>query len=128
MAMKIKTILLVVLLMFASFSFAKRPEPSIVKPVHYGNIVYSVPHWAFENGTDQNGGSVAASDLKTGKLLWQVQVYSIEYISDLERDIQDVFISSIEIAGNTLTIKNELGHIFSLNIKTKKVLKVEPSI
>jgi len=119
------TLLLVGL--FSTLCFAKRPAPSPVEPVVQENIIYSVPHWASQNGTTQNGGVIRAGDQKTGETLWQVQVYSVEYDEDLESDVQDVFIKSIKLDGeqNTLIIENELGQVFHLNTKTKRVVEIE---
>ena len=108
-------------------SLAKRPGPTEIKPLIAGEYVYTVPHWSSENGTKQNGGYIRVLDAKTGVEAWSLQVYKTKYKSDLERDIQDVFITDIEIdiSNTVLTVKDELGRRYEIDLKTKKVQSID---
>ena len=111
----------------ACTSLAKRSGPTNVSPLIAGDYVYTVPHWSTENGTNQNGGYIRVLDAKTGVEAWGVQVYKTKYGRNLESDVQDVFISEIEINfwNSVLTVKDELGRKYEIDLKTKKVQAIE---
>ena len=73
---------------------AKRIAPKPVAPIQTDNAVYSVPHFSLGERS-QNGGFIEAHHPKTKKLLWRIQIYKTEYDSELEGDIQDVFIKTM---------------------------------
>lgn len=125
--MKIRAIFAIVLLLISSLCLAKRSEPAKVPAIISWNYVYTVPHWASENGTGQNGGYIEVLDAKTGVPVWGVQVYKTQYDSKLERDVQDVFITEIElnILGTVLTVTDELKRKYEINLKTREVTKIE---
>ena len=130
MHMRFKLLVFILVSLISVYGFAKRPAPVSVEPVHHNNIVYSAPHWSSQNGTNQNGGVIRATEKTTGKLLWQVTVYNTSYQQGLERDVQDVFIKSIELVSrqNALKVTNELGHVFQVNLSTKQVQQIESGI
>ena len=115
------------MLLISSTSFAKRNEPMKVPVIISMDYVYTVPHWASENGTGQNGGYIEVLDAKTGVPVWGIQVYKTEYNPNLEKDVQDVFITEIElnILGTVLTVTDELKRKFEINLKTREVNKIE---
>ncbi|MCG7549256.1 hypothetical protein [Pseudoalteromonas sp. Of7M-16] len=108
-------------------SHAKRKAPKPVSSIISGNYVYTVPHWSHENGTNQNGGYIQVLDTKTGNPIWGIQVYKTSYEQSQESDVQDVFITSTELNfwGNKLKVTNELGHIYTVDLKNKAVSSVE---
>ena len=104
-----------------SESEAKRAVPAKVMPVQVGSIEYSAPH-----GKSQNQmGCIEARRVGSGELLWRRQVYVVKYDPDLEGDVQDVYIKSFKVKGNSLIIINERKSEYQLNLKTLhiKVLK-----
>lgn len=111
----------------ACTSQAKRSGPTNVSPLIAGDYVYTVPHWSTNNGTNQNGGCVRVLDAKTGVESWDVQVYKTKYDNNLESDVQDVFISEIKINiwHTVLTVKDELGREYEIDLKTKNVQAIE---
>ena len=147
----VKTIIYTTALMvlFAGNVMAKRAAPKEVAPIVTEKAIYSVPHFAAldkarnrerrealenrEGGlhgaveylepiqAPQNGGVVEARDPKTKKLLWQVQVYKTEYKA-LEKDVQDVFITSLTLdkVHNLLIMSDEKSRVFVLNLSTKR--------
>lgn len=125
--MKIKLPFTILALFMACTSIAKRSGPPDVKPLVAGDYVYTVPHWSSQNGTGQNGGYIQALDAKTGVETWSIQVYKTKYRPDLERDVQDVFITDIEInVWNTvLTVKDELGRRYEIDLETRKVQAID---
>ena len=68
---------------------------------------------------------MAVIDVATGKELYTIRVYSIEYRPDFEGDKQDNFISeiSLERDGTTLLVRDERGHRYRVDTKTGKVVR-----
>ena len=101
----------------------KRSGPGPVDPVRFGGIRYEAMPWGKARGLDQNGGYVAAIDEKTGEELWLLKVYDVGYDGDMEEDKQDVFVTGLEIdgAGRRLTVENEAGDSFSVDLASRKV-------
>lgn len=89
---KILVIIFGLTFFLASSVCAKRQLPKDVNPIVYEGIKYTAP-------TDKMG-YVVASDVKTGKVLWEKKVYEVTYQMGLEQDVQDVFISGLEIRDN----------------------------
>ncbi|WP_394176723.1 hypothetical protein [Thalassotalea litorea] len=115
---------LLLLAIFAAFSFAKRKEPAEVPPIVHGEFIYTVPHGAADNGTAQNGGFVRVLDAKTGTYVWGIQVYKINYDDSLETDAQDVFITSIELNfwRTQLIVRNESEQEFRIDLSKRVVV------
>jgi hypothetical protein len=101
----------------------KRSGPDPVDPVRFGGIRYEAMPWGKARGLGQNGGYVAAIDEKSGDELWLLKVYDVTYDGDMEGDKQDVFVTSLDIdsAGRRLTVENEAGDRFSVDLATRKV-------
>lgn len=101
----------------------KRVGPPDVKPVTIGGVRYEAIHWGRERGLKQNGGYIAAIDAASGKELWILKIYQIDYIPKLETDVQDIFIESMKAgaSGQSLEIVDEKGRGYTVNLKNKKV-------
>lgn len=101
----------------------KRSGPDPVDPVRFGGTRYEAMPWGKARGLGQNGGYVAAIDEKTGDELWLLKVYDVTYDGDMEADKQDVFVTSLEIdrAGRRLTVENEAGDRFAVDLASRKV-------
>jgi hypothetical protein len=106
---------LILLLLFITSTnvFAKRMPPPEVSPVIYHGVIYSAKY--------STGGVIEAKDAKSKKQLWTKQIYHIHYISDLETDIQDVYIKAMKIKNGNLLITDEKDVQYLLNLKTRKV-------
>jgi hypothetical protein len=61
--------------------------------------------------------------VKSGKLLWRVQVYETKYDEKLEHDVQDNFINALQIKDGQLFVKTENGNNFRVDLKTHKIKK-----
>ena len=94
---------------------AKRIAPSPVAPVVAEGVRYSAPPDAM--------GFVVATDVSTSRELWRVRIYEVRVDPKLERDVQDVFITSLEFKEGTLMNTNERGQKFALDLKTRKVTR-----
>ncbi len=96
-------------------AFAERSEPREVAPIVQDGVRYSAPHGAM--------AVVVATEVKTGKELWRVQVYKTRMVPELESDVQDVFITSLVLKEDTLIITNERGEKYALDLQTRKVTR-----
>jgi hypothetical protein len=100
--------------LFCDLVVAKRMPPKNVKPLVYKGIVFIAPR--------QKMCYVEARDFKTNKKVWEKKVYGIIYDPFLEKDVQDVFITSLGIEGNKLVVTDERGKIYRMEIP-KNILK-----
>jgi hypothetical protein len=96
-------------------ALAKRGAPKPVPPVVAGAVEYSAPHELM--------GFVVATDSGSRKELWRERIYTIKYVPDLEKDVQDVFITTLVIEGASLIVTNEKAESYALDIATKKITK-----
>ena len=114
------------ILPLASNVMAKRNAPEEVPPIATDKAVFSVPHFAYLNDT-QNGGVVEARHPKTKKLLWRIQIYKTDYDKGLEQDVQDVFIKTLSFdkSHNLLIMSDEKSRVFVLNLTTKRVTQIK---
>ena len=55
--------------------------------------------------------------------LWRQRIYRIRVDPSLERDVQDVFITSLTVRGGSLVIANEHGDRYALDLSTRKVTR-----
>lgn len=116
---KLNIILMVVIILSSTFPIvieAKRPAPKEVKPVIYNRVKYTATH-------ETNMGCIGAWDVKTGKKLWELKVYEIKYVPGLERDVQDVFITSLSIKEGKLIVLNEADDAYEVDLETRDVKK-----
>ena len=73
-------------------------------------------------------GFIEARNLKSGKLIWNRQIYAVKYVPDLEGDVQDVFIRNIKVKGNSLIVTNERKSEYQLDLKTLEVKVLKGSL
>lgn len=67
-------------------------------------------------------GHVEAWDLKTGQRLWDSRVYSIWVPPwGAREDAELVFISDMHVEGSKLTVTNELGKRYRVDLRTGAV-------
>jgi hypothetical protein len=102
------------MLVFTAVALAKRLPPPDVAPVLHNGRRYEVPH--FNNPCGQNGGCVVAYDAASNEELWHQKVYCTKYDEVLERDVQDVFITSLQVEGSRLRLVDEKSRTFFLEM------------
>jgi hypothetical protein len=91
---------------------AKRTGPAAVAPVEVGDV--RPGRHAFANASGQNGGCVELRDKRSGALRRQVRVYSVQYTSGMETDVEDVFITAVSVAGSEVRVTDELHRTYVL--------------
>jgi hypothetical protein len=111
--------LTVSMVLAASPALAKRVAPQAVPAVVYEDVRYEVPH--FSNPCGQNGGCLVAYDDATGALLWSLKIYCTAYDSHLESDVQDVFVTTLDVSDGRLVIVNEKNSTFTVDPSTRNV-------
>jgi len=94
---------------------AKRTVPRAVEPVTVHGVTYSAPATAM--------GFVVACDASSRRELWRQRIYRIRVDPSLERDVQDVFITSLTLRGGSLVIANEHGERYALDLSTRKITR-----
>ena len=99
----------------------KRVGAPTVAPLTVGGLRFEVLRKTRSRGFDQNGGVIAAIDAASGKELWTLKVYLIDYFPKLETDVQDIFIVALEKAGDnaSLIVKDERHRQFIVDIATR---------
>lgn len=105
----------------------ERTAPADVPPIVHKGVRYEVVHWGKARGLGQNGGLVAAVDAASGRELWVVRVFAIDYTVDKEPDRLDVFITSMKLDRDRrrLVLTDENGRRFGLDLATRKVTPLQ---
>lgn len=119
---KAKIIIVLILgFFFISHSFAKRGAPQDIPPVVHKGVKYLAPHWGDFKNRLQNGGYIEAWDVNTNRFLWRLRIYTTEYNKNLEGDVQDIFITRMEIKDGMLVIWNEAKDKFIVDLNNMEV-------
>lgn len=105
-------ILLILTLLPMSSIQAKRFAPAPVEPIHFEGIRYEV----------SGMGVVLAWDEENNQELWKNTIYKVSYNPILETDVQDVWITKLEIANGVLLVTNEGSATYKVDLKTGKIL------
>ena len=111
-------IIVAMLVLLAPAAFAKRGAPAEVKPVVHEGIEYRAL-----SGVEKMG-VVEAWDKATGKMLWEQKVYTVALDTNLEEDVQHVFITKLEIDAGKLIVTTARKDRYSIDLKTRVVTKV----
>ena len=110
-------------LSFHETADAKRAAPVEVAPVVYEHVKYSAPHFSESNNHKQLSGYIEAWNTTTNKKLWELKIYDITYDPGFEKDVQEVYITSLKIEFGKLIVTNEAGEIYQVELGTHKVSK-----
>jgi hypothetical protein len=93
---------------------ASRPSPPVIAPITRDGVRYE-SRWSHR-------GVLFAVDEKSGKPLWQVEVYDYLVDEQVETDVQEVYFKSMSLdaAGEALLIEDEVGVRHRVDLKTRK--------
>lgn len=126
MGNKIQVLLLIVLVVVLGTTVhGKRKAPELVKPVVYEGIVYSAPAFLKKGSQFIRGQYIEAHRQDTKEKLWDLKVYTVIYQQQKETDVQDVFISKLEVIEGNLIVTDELGRRFKVDLGTKTVIELK---
>jgi len=108
-----------------SLPMPKRVGPPLVAPLVMDDLRIEAIHWGKERGFQQNGGYISVKDKTTEKELWTLKVYVIKYNTQMESDVQDVFIESLSkgIEKGTINVIDEMNRHYVVDLKTRTVKK-----
>lgn len=106
-----------VTLLIAPYSDAKRAMPKEVAPVTFKGITYRAILTPV--------GLVAAYKGSESRPLWTKQIYVARYKLDLEKDVQDVFITNLKITEKGLVVSTEDGD-YILDLTSLEVKPIRP--
>lgn len=96
---------------------AKRLAPPEITPIFFEDIQYMVSTAKSED--DLKSITTLNATKADGQLVWQKEVYTIEFNAELEMDVQEVYVSRMALNENkdAIVIENEQGESFTLAIK-----------
>lgn len=108
-----------------SMESAKRRAPA-AKPVVAKGTRYEQMRRPREHGFTQDGGVIAAVEVKADKILWTVQLYKTEFDAAEERDAQEVYVKDLALdkSGATLLATDERKRVWSVDLATHIVTPV----
>jgi hypothetical protein len=106
---------------------AKRRAPAPVRPLVVHGVRYEPLRSARDHGFAQDGGVIAAIDAKTDEMLWTAQLYVTPFDSAEERDVQEVCVNALALAGagQALVAIDEHGRAWSVDLATRAVTPVD---
>lgn len=97
---------------------ASRIAPARVKPIDIGGIRYEAVWGAM--------GLFRASEIKTGKALWELTLYRYKYRDILETDVQDVFVAAMTKENDSsILVTDERAMVYRVDLKgrTSRIAK-----
>lgn len=105
---------------------AKRRAPKPVKAVEINKVRYEIAGRLKTRAFGQDGGVITAVDMTTGAELWTIAVYKTVYDAKEERDVQEVYITSMVPSADqqSLIIENEAHKSYKLNLATQEVVEI----
>ena len=111
MKKSLQLLLVACVILPALMAHARRLAPVDVPPVRGEPMEYRAPH--------SRMGCIEA--WQGSELVWRRQIYVVRFIVGLERDVQDVFIQTMALKGNTLLITNERKSAYQLDLDSLEV-------
>lgn len=102
-------------LLWPASAFAKRKAPSPVPTIVSQGVEYRAPLDV------EHMGYIQAFELPSHRKLWETKVYNVRIMPLLEEDVQWVFVSSMQVQGGKLLVRNEKGRSYWLDLKTGRI-------
>ncbi len=105
---------------------AKRTVPPEVEPLIYNGIkIVTSAEKPDEQMESSFSTYIEALDNSTGEKLWRKKVYTIKLNPKIEKDVQWIFISKIEIENEKLIITDENEKKYLLELEQNNTQKVK---
>lgn len=124
-------ILVLVLSLVTTISFAKRKAPADIKPVVIQGNEISVQSEQSDCMTDKHCGQqmfLVSKNQKTGDVNWITELYQVGFDSKLETDVQTIYPTSLKVKKNKATVIDERGSTYVIDIKDGELIKPLKSI
>jgi hypothetical protein len=91
---------------------ASRIPPARVQPVEIGGIRYEAV-WG-------SMGLFRATEIKTGKVLWELTLYRYKYNDILETDVQDVFVAAMsKESDSSILVTDERATVYRVDLENR---------
>ncbi len=101
----------------------KRKGPREATPVVLNGVKFTAPVWG-EGDKKLRRHIVEARNPTTNARLWKVVIYTVNYKTGLEQDVQDNFIKKLLVENGKIIIESEAGPFYELDPKTRAVTKL----
>ncbi len=103
---------------------AKRIPPAEIKPLKCGKYEFRAVHFPQANPEGLlNGGYIEIREIESGRLVKGMFTYHVKISEELERDVQDVFITELKFDSEKkrIVIRNSAKQVFYLDPDTFKI-------
>lgn len=111
---------------FVLISYADRSNPAPVEPVELNGVKYKAP--TYDPVSGYTVGFVEARDSANKRLIWSRQIYVVKYDTNMETDVQDVYITRLVLDNNLLRIYTERGYEYELDLATLEVRPIKGNL
>jgi len=119
-----KKITAILCLILFSVLNAKRIPPAEIKPLKCGKYEFRAVHFPQANPEGLlNGGYIEIREIESGRLVKGMFTYHVKISEELERDVQDVFITELKFDSEKkrIVIRNSAKQVFYLDPDTFKI-------
>ena len=106
-----------------------RAAPKFVAPIFHDNICYEIQDDEVDR-FQQSGGVLSAVNTLTGQECWAVKVYEMIYDPSYEKDVQEVYISSLELDAEPglLRVGDERRRWYRVRMQDGAVIGSDPIV
>jgi hypothetical protein len=98
---------------------ASRMAPATIEPI---TTKRGVIQHSFENNDKAFSVYVLMKD-KAGDLKWKSKIYGVQYVPNLETDVQDIHLKKLSLEGSSVIALDEMGRRYEVDIDSGNVLK-----
>jgi hypothetical protein len=117
-----RILVLLAVLCVSRAAYAKRGPAPHVPPLTFNGVRYSVSGGHIENEPISRV-VLKAVDINSGYQVWEATLYEIKLNAPLETDVQDVYVTSMQVVDDDLEVSNEAGDTIKVDLATGKVIE-----
>jgi len=103
-------------------AYAKRGPAPVLPPLTVNGVRYSVSGGHVEK-EPVSAVVLHAVDRSSGHPVWEATLYEIKLNPPLETDVQDVYVTSMQVVDDVLEVANEAGDTIKVDLATGKVIE-----
>ena len=104
---------------------AKRSAPAEIKPISKGGVVYDIH---VEPGSNGYLFFIAATKGPGGTSVWKTKIFSKKFDKDLETDVQEMLLKSLEYIGSEIVAVDEHGQTYKLSPGSGELLSPKAAV
>jgi hypothetical protein len=117
-----RILVLLAVLCVSRVAYAKRGPAPHVPPLTFNGVRYFVSGGHVENEPISRV-VLKAVDINSGYQVWEATLYEIKLNAPLETDVQDVYVTSMQVVDDDLEVSNEAGDTIKVDLATGKVIE-----